>query len=80
MRRLVGVFLIVQVVLTYLILNALNRLSVFVTDRALAMGEEDGLILSWSGELPLLTYVILAIVIILGIYFILTKGTNEKKR
>lgn len=80
MRRLVGILLIVQAVLTYLILNALNRLSVFIIDRVLAMGEDDGLILSWSGELHLVTYVILAIVIILGIYFILTKGTNEKKK
>lgn len=30
MRRLVGIILIVQAVLTYLILNALNRLSVFL--------------------------------------------------
>jgi len=37
------------------------------------MGKDDGLILSWSGELPLVTYVVLAIVIILGIYFILTR-------
>lgn len=77
MRRLIGIILIVQAVLTYLILNELNRLSVFLIDLILFWGEDDGLVLSWSGELSWVTHVGLAIVIILGIYFILTKKREK---
>ncbi|MFS0876102.1 hypothetical protein [Solibacillus isronensis] len=76
MKRLVGIFFIVQALLAYLILDALNRLSVSITEAAVHM-ESGGLTLTWSDELPLVTYAFLIFVVIFGIYFTVTK---EKKQ
>lgn len=76
MKRLVGIFFIVQAIVTYLILDALNQISVSVSEAAVHM-KTGGLTLSWSDDLPLVTYVFLIIIVILGIYFTLAK---EKKK
>ncbi|WP_274307468.1 hypothetical protein [Solibacillus daqui] len=76
MKRLVGIFFIVQAIVTYLILDALNQLSVSISEAAVHM-KTGGLTLSWSDDLPLVTYVFLIIIVILGIYFTLAK---EKKK
>ena len=75
MKRLIGIFFIVQAVVTYLILDALNQISVSITEAAVHL-ESGGLTLSWSDNLPLVTYVFLIIIFILGVYFALAK---EKK-
>ena len=62
--------------MTYLILDALNQISVSVSEAAVHM-KTGGLTLSWSDDLPLVTYVFLIIIVILGIYFALAK---EKKK
>jgi len=72
MKRIIGVFLIVQAVLTYLILDALNQISVSITEAAVHM-KSGGFTLSWSDELSFVTYALLILVVILGIYFTLTK-------
>jgi uncharacterized membrane protein YqhA len=75
MKRLIGILVIVQALLTYLILESLNNVSVSLTEAAVHM-ESGGLTLSWSDQLPFLTYAVLVIVVILGIYISLVR---EKK-
>ena len=78
MKRIIGVFFIVQAVLTYLILDALNQISVSITEAAVHM-KSGGLTLSWSDELSFITYVLLILVVILGLYFTLTKEKLGKE-
>ncbi|KIL43088.1 hypothetical protein [Jeotgalibacillus campisalis] len=73
MKRVVGIFLIIQTVLTYLILRALNQVSVSITEAAVHT-KSGGLTLSWSDDLSAITYILLIIVVIPSIYLILAKN------
>jgi hypothetical protein len=75
MNRVVGLFIITQVVLTGLILNGLNSVSNSILQAA--VHQKSGVnTIAWSENLSTVTYVALVLVLLIGVYLIIMK---EKK-
>jgi len=77
MKRLVGIIIVVQVVLTGFILYALNDISVSIKQAAVHM-KSGGITMSWSDNLTSTSYISLIILGSLGVYLALAKEKNSK--
>lgn len=76
MKRIIGILIAVQVVLTGLILYALNDISVSIKQAAIST-TSGGNTLSWSDNLSSLTYVILIVLGCIGLFFAFLKENNS---
>jgi hypothetical protein len=77
MNKLVGIFIIVQVILTGLILNGLHAISNSILISAVHHKRGVNTI-SWSDNLSTITYVILAGIVLIGLFLILLKEKNNR--
>ncbi|MGA4722210.1 hypothetical protein [Fictibacillus nanhaiensis] len=76
MNKIVGIFIIVQVILTGLILNGLQAISNSILISA--VHQKRGLnTISWSDNLSTVTYVVLALIVLIGFYLILLKEKSN---
>jgi hypothetical protein len=72
MNKLVGIFILAQVVLTCLILNGLNSISNSILISA--VHQKSGVnTIAWSDNLSTITYVALVLVLLGGLYLIIKK-------
>lgn len=77
MKRMLGILIAVQVILTGLILYALNDISVAIKQAAIRT-TSGGNTLSWSNNLSSITYVILIVLGCVGLFFAFLKEKNSK--
>lgn len=79
MNKLVGIFIIVQVILTGLILNGLHAISNSIL--IAAVHQKRGInTISWSDNLSTITYVVLAVIVLIGLYLVLSKENHNGLR
>ena len=77
MKKLVGIFIVVQAILTGLILYGLNSISNSILISA--VHQKTGInTIAWSDNLDTSTYIILAAILIVGTYLIVTKDKNSR--
>lgn len=76
MKRLIGIIITVQVVLTFLILNALNDVSSSIKQAAVRLKSGD-ITMSWSNNLSITSYIILLAIGSIGVYLALVKEKNK---
>jgi hypothetical protein len=77
MKKLVGIFIVVQAILTGLILYGLNSISNSILISA--VHQKTGVnTIAWSDNLDTLTYIVLVTVLIVGGYLIVTKDKHSR--
>jgi hypothetical protein len=77
MKKLLGIFIVVQAILTGLILYGLNSISNSILISA--VHQKNGVnTIAWSDNLDTSTYIILAAILIVGAYLIVTKDKNSR--
>ncbi|MEH7443058.1 hypothetical protein V7201_12195 [Bacillus sp. JJ1122] len=77
MKELLGIFIVVQAILTGLILYGLNSISDSIIISA-AHQKHPLNTLAWGGGLETSTYIVLGAIVIVGVYLILTKDNKGK--
>lgn len=76
MKRIIGILIAVQVVLTGLILYALNDISASINQAAIRV-TTGGNTMAWSDNLSGLTYITLIALGCVGLYFVFLKEKNS---
>jgi hypothetical protein len=76
MKKLVGIFIAVQAILTGLILHGLNSISNSILIAAVHQKTVVNTI-AWSENLNTSTYILLAAILLVGVYLIVIKDQNS---